>query len=178
MVSKTRVSAYLYKGYATSAIDLEFADDTTLYVSADARNLLNLQKVLSDICDASGFLSSMGFWVVSSSPPQDVPSLGFIRVPRGTTIRYLGCQVGIDLLVEEIVTPLLIWVRNKLLYWDNTNLSLPGRVLLANYILCASMWYVASTWLFSQSIIRNLGCPFGIKCCCKCCVVDFNLTIT
>ena len=98
----------------------------------------------------------MGFWVASSSPPQDVPSPGFSWVPRGTTVRYLGCQVGIDLSAEEMVTPLLVRVRNKLLYWDTTNLSLPGRVIVADSILLASMWYVASTWLFSRSIILKL----------------------
>ena len=73
------------QGYATSIIDSEFADDTALYVSADEGNLLNLQQVLSDFCDASGALINwdkcMGFWVASSSAPQDVPSLGFSWVP-------------------------------------------------------------------------------------------------
>ena len=168
------------QGYTASAIDSEFADDTALYVSADEGNLLNLQQVLSDFCDASGALinwdKSMGFWVASSSPPQDVPSPGFSWVPRGTTVRYLGCQVGIDLSAEEMVTPLLVRVRNKLLYWDTTNLSLPGRVIVANSVLLASMWYVASTWLFSRSIILKLqrlvrnfiwGAPLGARAVAK-----------
>ena len=41
--------------------------------------------------------------------------------------------MGIDLLAKEMVTPLLLRVRNKLLYWDITNLSLLGRVVVANY---------------------------------------------
>ena len=77
-------------------------------------------------------------------------------VPRGTPVRYLGCQVGIDLSAEEMVTPLLVRVRNKLLYWDTTNLFLSGRLIVANSALLASMWYVASTWLFLQSIILKL----------------------
>ena len=70
------------QGYAASAIESEFADDTTLYVSTDEGNLVNLQKVLSDFCEASGALinwdKSMGFWVASSSHPQDVSSPSFI----------------------------------------------------------------------------------------------------
>ena len=124
--------------------------------------MLNLQQVLSDFCDASGALinwdKSMGFWVASSSPPQDVPSPGFSWVRRGTTVRYLGCQVGIDLSIDEMVTPLLLWVRSMLLYWDTTNWSLPGRVVVANSIFLASMWYVASTWLFSRPILLKLQC--------------------
>ena len=61
----------------------------------------------------------MGFWVASSAPPQDVPTQGFIWVPWGITVRYLGCHVGLDLSEEDMVTPLLLLVRNKLLYWDS-----------------------------------------------------------
>ena len=53
----------------------------------------------------------MGFWVASSSPAQDVPTPGFNWVLRGAAIRYLGCQMGIDLPTEEMVTPLLLRVR-------------------------------------------------------------------
>ena len=71
-----------------------------------------------------------------------------------------------------MVTPLLLRVRNKLLYWDTTKLSLPRRVVVANSVLLASMWYVASTWLFSRSIILKLqrlvrnfiwGAPLGSR---------------
>ena len=100
------------QGYATSVVDSKFADDTALYVSTDKENLLNLQQVLTDFCDASRGLinwdKSMGFWVVLSSPTQDVPTPVFIWVPRGTTVRYLGCQVGLDLSVEEMVTPFVM----------------------------------------------------------------------
>ena len=148
------------QGYTTMTVDSEFADDTALYVAAEKENLLNLQQAVTYFCDASGALinwdKSMGFWVASSSPPQDVPTPGFIWVPRGRAVRYLGCQVGLDLSAEDMVTPLLLRVRNKLLYWDTTNLSLPGRVVVANSVLLASMWYIASTWLFSRSIILKL----------------------
>ena len=148
------------QGYAATAIDSEFADDTALYISAEKENLLNLQQAVTNFCDASGALinwdKSMGFWVASTSPPQDVPTPGFSWVPRGKAVRYLGCQVGLDLSAEDMVAPLLLRVRNKLLYWDTTNLSLPGRVVVANSVLLASIWYVASTWLFSRSIILKL----------------------
>ena len=107
------------------------------------QNLLNRQQVVTDFCDASRGLinwdKSMGVWVASSSPPQDVPTPSFSWVPWGTTLRYLGCHVGLDLSAIDMITPLLLWVRNKLLYWDTTNLSLPGRVVVAT-VLLASMW--------------------------------------
>ena len=66
------------------AVDSEFADDTVLYVSVEKENLLNLQQSVTEFCDASGALinwdESMGFWVASSFPPEDVPSPGFIWV--------------------------------------------------------------------------------------------------
>ena len=39
---------------------------------------------------------------------------------------------------------------------DTTNFSLPGRVVVANSVLLASMCYIASTWLFLRSTILKL----------------------
>ena len=89
------------QGYADMAIDSEFANDTALYVAAEKENLLNLQQAVTDFCDALGALinwvKSKGFWVASSSPPQDLPTPSFIWVTRGKAIRYLGCQVGLEI---------------------------------------------------------------------------------
>ena len=39
-------------GYADMVVDLEFVDDTALYVAAENENLLNLQQAVTDFCDA------------------------------------------------------------------------------------------------------------------------------
>ena len=55
-----------------------------------------------------------------------------------------------------MISPLLVKLRRKLLLWDSVNLSLAGRVLVANQVLLASIWYVASTTLFARSCILQV----------------------
>ena len=71
-------------------------------------------------------------------------------------IRYLGCLVGIDLPYEVMLPPLLLSIKRKLVYWDSQQLSLAGRVVIANSVLLASMWFIAFAWLFSRSAIMKV----------------------
>ena len=142
-------------------VDSEFADDTTLYVQASRLNLAQVQKAVDDFSDASGALinwdKSSGFWVAPGDPPINVPSSGFTWIPQGQPIRYLGCRVGLGLKAEDMVAPLLLRLRNKLIYWNKEKLSLAGRIVtVANSVLLSSIWYIASTWLFSRKIMLKV----------------------
>ena len=141
-------------------VDSEFVDDTTLYVHASQSNLLQVQKAVDEFSDASGALinwdKSSGFWVASGVPPFNVPTSGFTWIPQGQSIRYLGCRVGLGLTTEDMIAPLLLRLRNKLIYWNKEKLSLAGRVVVANSVLLSSIWYIASTWLFSRSIMLKV----------------------
>ena len=55
-----------------------------------------------------------------------------------------------------LVAPLLVKLRRKLLLWDLVNLSLTGCVLVANQVLLATIWYIASTMLFARSCILQV----------------------
>ncbi len=37
-------------------------------------------------------------------------------------------------------------LKGKLINWSHSNLSLAGRILVANKVLLASMWYLAASW--------------------------------
>ena len=52
-------------------------------------------------------------------------------MPAGTPVRHLGCQVGLDLIAEQQIAPLLLSIRKKLLFWSTAHLSLAGRVVVA-----------------------------------------------
>ena len=71
-------------------------------------------------------------------------------------MRYLGCHIGLDLLAEQQVAPLLLSIRWKLLFWSSARLSLVGRVVVANQVLLATMWYITSYWMFSRSCIGQI----------------------
>ena len=119
-----------------------------------------MQKVVDDFSDASGALinwnKSSGFWVAPREPPVNVPSSGFTWIPQGQSIRYLGCRVGLELKADDMVAPLILRLRNKLIYWNKEKLSLAGRIVVANSVLLSSIWYIASTWLFSRTIMLKV----------------------
>ena len=85
-----------------------------------------------------------------------MPSQEFKWVPDGTTTRYLGCQVALHVNAYMLVAPLLVKLRRKLLLWDSVNLLFAGRVLVANQVLLATIWYIASTTLFGGSCILQV----------------------
>ena len=115
---------------------------------------------MDEFSDASGALinwdKSSGFWVASGVPPFNVPSSGFTWIPQGQSIRYLGCIVGLGLNTKDMIMPLLLRLRNKLIYWNKEKLSLAGRVVVANSVILSCIWYIASTWLFSRSIMLKV----------------------
>ena len=55
-----------------------------------------------------------------------------------------------------MIAPLLVRLRNKLIYWNKEKLSLAGRVVVANSVLLSLIWYIASTWLFSRSVMLKV----------------------
>mgnify|MGYP007069670987 CR=1 FL=1 len=98
----------------------------------------------------------VGFWVSMRSLPSWRPSESFRWIQEGVSVRYLGCQVGINIHKERLLAPLMLSLRKKLLIWDTTELSLAGRVMIANQVLLSSMWYIASTCLFSRSCLLQI----------------------
>ena len=84
------------------------------------------------------------------------PHPHFQWAKRGEARIYLGVQVGIDLAPKAHVAPLLLILRKKLLLWGHAKLSLAGRVVVANHVLLATMWYIASSWMFSKSCIGQI----------------------
>jgi hypothetical protein len=61
-------------------------------------------------------------------------------------MRYLGIQVGFHLPPEGNFNKMLSALKGKLINWSTCRLSLAGRILVANQVLFASMWYLAASW--------------------------------
>ena len=141
-------------------VDSKFADDTGLYLHGQEANLERAEQSLQVFCEASGALinwrKTVAFWISSSPTPAWSPAPGFRWIPPGTAVRYLGCQVGLDLSPEQQIAPLLLSIRKKLLFWSSARLSLAGRVVVTNQVLLATMWYITSCWIFSSSCIGQV----------------------
>ena len=145
----------------TNVVDVEFADDTSLYLDCHNNNLQKMYTAMQTFCIASGaainWNKSVGFWVSSdSTTPQWSPHPDFRWVPEGTSVRYLGCQVGLNISSEIQVASLLLKIRKKLMFWSKAKLSFAGRVIVVNHVLLSSLWYIMSCWSFSRSCMGQL----------------------
>ena len=99
---------------------------------------------------------SIGLWVSEETHLAWYPGPSFRWLHHGEPVRYLGCMVGIDLRPEAMLSPLLLSIKHKLIHWDAQQFSFAGRVVVANSVLLASMWFIASVWLFSRSAITKV----------------------
>ena len=90
--------------------------------------------------------------------PNDTMTNYFRWIPRGTTVIYRGCQVGIELSPEQQIAPVLFTMKKKLLNWSTSNLSFSVRITVVNSILLATMWYILSCRIFNKSCINQIQC--------------------
>jgi hypothetical protein len=67
-------------------------------------------------------------------------------IPAGEGTRYLGIQVSFHLPLEANFDTMMIALKGKLISWSHIMLSLAGRILVANQVLLASIWYLAACW--------------------------------
>ncbi len=67
-------------------------------------------------------------------------------VPEGEGTQYLGIQVGFHLPFEVNFDKMMLALKGKLINWSHNKLSLASRILVANQVLLALMWYLATCW--------------------------------
>lgn len=131
-------------------LDADFADDTTVYLQGGMENLRLFALSMETFC--------------RSSAPTWRPVADFQSIVPCTTVRYLGRYLGIDISPEQQITSLLLSIWKKLLYWSTAQLSLVGRVVVANHILLATMWYISSCWAFSRASVGQVQGSSGTFC--------------
>ncbi len=83
-------------------------------------------------------------------------------MPKGKGTRYLGIQVGSHLPSKANFDKMMIALKSKLISWSHNNLSLAGRIMVANQVLLASLWYIVACWnpnprmcALVRGVIRN-----------------------
>ncbi|MCO5581462.1 hypothetical protein L7F22_035347 [Adiantum nelumboides] len=118
-----------------------------------------MRYALEVFCVASGarIYWDKSYGILAGS--DDVPTWGpgeFKWIRLGETCRYLGFQVGLDVTPQQQFSPVMQSMRRKLCYWSTQHLSLVGRALVANQVLLASAWYVASCWTLHGGVMRQL----------------------
>ncbi len=131
--------------------DQTFADDTALYLQGSPPNLDRAENVLNIFCRASGakinWHKSAAIWANKKERDwQWGVEEGLRWIPDAEGTRYLGVQVGSHLPPAANFEKMMVSLKGKLVSWSNNRLSLAGRILVANQVLLASMWYIAASW--------------------------------
>ncbi|MCO5583112.1 hypothetical protein L7F22_037020 [Adiantum nelumboides] len=86
-------------------------------------------------------------------------ALEMFCVASGARINYdksYGVLAGLDVSREQQFSPVMQAIRRKLCYWSTRHLSMAGRALVANQVLLASAWYVASCWTMHGGVMLQL----------------------
>jgi hypothetical protein len=88
--------------------------------------------------------------------------MDFKWIPKGEGIWYLGVQIGFRLPTQTNFDRMMLALKGKLINWGHNNLSLAGKILVANQVFLASMWYLAACWNLNprmcsqvRGVVRN-----------------------
>jgi hypothetical protein len=131
--------------------DQTFADDIVLYLKGSYNNMDRARAVLDIFYNASGakinWGKSVAIWANKGRREwewgQDV---GLKWVLEGEGDQYLGIQIGFKLPTKTNFDKLMLTLKRKLIAWGHRNFFLADRILVANQVLLASMWYLAACW--------------------------------
>lgn len=137
------------------------ADDTALFLKGTPANLQRAFEVIEKFCAASGakLKWDKSFAVWASNEPRSWnwgEELGLQWVAEGETVRYLGFPFGANLAQKDLDGKVLLQIRNKLNAWGGKRLSLAARVLVANQVVLASIWYLASCSNVSKNTLLKV----------------------
>ena len=122
---------------------IEFADDTAIYMQGDVENLKKLESGLSLLCKRSNAIinwhNSYAISLSNESHPAWHPHPSFMFINQGASTKYLGFQIGFNILSEITIVIHSIW--QKLMYWSSKKLSLSGHIIVANQVFIPTSWY-------------------------------------
>jgi len=131
--------------------DQTFVDDTALYLKGIPPNLDKAQRVFTQFSSASGtrinWHKSAAIWASKNEQTwQWGTEVDLKWILDGEGIRYVGVQVRSHLPQEANFDKMMMALKSKLINWSHNQLSLAGRILVANQVLLASMWYITACW--------------------------------
>ena len=111
--------------------------------------------MLDDFCQASeaklNWGKTLGFWISHVPLPSWNPHVNFMWVLQGSSVQYLGCQIGLDFSMDQLVARVLLTLRKKLIYWSTKQLLFACWIVVVNQVLLSTIWYITSVWVFSRS---------------------------
>lgn len=140
-------------------INIQFADDTTLFFELSKENLDALSAKLSLFCEAAGAKisqpkSTMLGW--TEKPPDWLTTYGYQWRGLTTIVRYLGIPFAISPFLKDMWAWIKGKIESKLSKWNKHYLSLAGRMQVCQKILSSYSIYYASIWMFNNYQINEI----------------------
>ena len=68
----------------------------------------------------------------------------------------MGFQIGFNISPDMMVELVIHSIQQKLIHWSLKKLSLTGRIIVANQVLLAMVWYNLSCWTISKESIHKI----------------------
>ena len=136
-----------------------FADDTLLFLDGTIDNMDRALNVIHRFGAASGaklnLHKSVGIWLSHSERTwQWGEAAGMKWLKSGEVTKYLGYPFGLHLPQKEKDGKMLGQIRKHLAKWVSHPLSLAGRIMVANQVVLASIWYFASCTDFTGKALK------------------------
>lgn len=136
-----------------------FADDTLFLLYGTVDNTNRALNVIYRFGAASGaklnLHKSVGIWLSHSERTwQWGEEAGMKWLKKWEVTRYLGYPFGFHIPQKEKVGKILGQIRKHLRKWVGQPLSLAGRIMAANQVVLASIWYLASCTDFTSQAFK------------------------
>jgi hypothetical protein len=136
-----------------------FADDTLLFLDGTLDNMDRALNVINRFGATSraklNLHKSVGIWLSDTERTWHWgEEAGMKWLKEGEVTKYLGYPFGLHLPQKEKDGKMLSRIRKHLSKWANKPLSLVGRIMIANQVVLASIWYLAPCTDFTRQAIR------------------------
>lgn len=134
-----------------TSLEMLFADDTSLSLLGSRENLDNLAMTVLDLyCTASGskinWTKMNIIWASTEAKTWTWgEALGARWLQTGESGCYLGVPMGFRIPPRIHNEKVLMAVRDAFIHWSTKALSQVGRLIIANQVILALLWYIAST---------------------------------
>lgn len=140
-------------------LNIQFADDTSLFLELSFDNLICLRNKLDMFGKASGARISSSKSIMlgwSDHPPDWLCQFGYSWGGPNQIVRYLGIPFS----VKPSLKDMWLWIKDKIFRklnkWNHRLLSLAGRVQVCQKILSSYSIYYSSVWMFSNYQILEI----------------------
>ena len=124
------------------------------------RNLTMLESGLVVFCKRSNAMinwhKSCAIWLSHEAHLAWHPHPAFKWINQGANTKYLGFRIGFNIPPETMIALVIYSIQQRLIHWSSKKLSLAGRIIVANQVLLATVWYNLSCWTISKKSIHQI----------------------